>query len=198
MQIAHSYANGDVLAILRRSSENQDQLNEFEIRARIPYDRLTASDELTTDDLLDVRMVETRSPGNDIVTRNSSGWEDEYALRLSGFDEVKSKQALELADQRQRLQEAQEKLESKVKSFGEERRQFAKQRDDLNKKKADSDAKLKSLEAKVEEQETTIQSQNEKLQDGNAKNDNAKGDATKAKAPPKTAAKTDAGGASNG
>jgi hypothetical protein len=151
MQIAHRYDNGDVLAMLKRTSQHKDQASEVDLRARIPYDRLSSGDDLTTDDLLDVRFAESKA--GELTERNSSGWEDEYSLRLSGFEEAKSKQAQDLADQKDRLQEAQEKLENRIKSFGDERRLVAKQREDLAKKRAETDAKMKLIEDTLKEQE---------------------------------------------
>jgi hypothetical protein len=162
MQILHRYDNGDVLAMAVRRSVDADQGNEIQAQARIPYDRLSSGDELTTDDLLDVHFRESK--GGELVERNSSSWEDEYSLRFSGFDEARSKAALELADQRKQLKDSTEKLETRIKTFGEERQQFAKQREDLIKAKKANDDKVQNLEDKVKEQQDTIEKQQEEIQ----------------------------------
>ena len=200
MQIAHRFDNGDVLAMLKRTSQHQDKMNEVDVRARIPYDRLSSGDDLTTDDLLDVRFAESKA--GEITERSSSAWEDEYSLRLSGFDEAKSKQAQDLADQKQRLQETQEKLENRIKSFGDERRLVAKQREELGKKKAETDAKMRLIEDTLKDQEAA--------KAANATSDNGQNlpkqaaagakPAEKSPAPAasKEQAKADAGGNKNG
>ena len=172
MQIVHRFENGDVLAMLDRKSQFEDQASEITVQARIPYDRLASGDDLSTDDLLDVHILQSHA--GELADRHSSGWEDEYSLRLSGFSEAKSKVAMELNDQRQKLKEADEKTETKIKAFGEERRQFAKQRDELNQKNATQAANLQILEEKVQEQKGVIDSQNEQNASKEAEGDGAK------------------------
>ena len=203
MQIAHRFDNGDVLAMLKRTSQHQDKINEVDVRARIPYDRLSSGDDLTTDDLLDVRFAESKS--GETTERSSSAWEDEYSLRLSGFDEAKSKQAQDLADQKQRLQETQEKLENRIKSFGDERRQVAKQRDELNKKKAETDAKMRLIDDTLKDQEAAKSANATSEKGGNPADQAAPGAkpsvktaAPPASAAPKEQAKADTGGNKNG
>jgi len=185
MQIVHRFENGDVLAMLDRKSQFEDQASEITVQARIPYDRLASGDDLSTDDLLDVHILQSHA--GELADRHSSGWEDEYSLRLSGFSEAKSKVAMDLSDQRQKLKEADEKTEVKIKAFGEERRQFAKQRDELNQKNATQAANLQLLEEKVQEQKGVIDSQNEQNASKEAEGDGAKPAKTKAAA--KAAAK---------
>ena len=156
MQIAHKYENGDVLAMMTRKTGDGDQAGEIAVQARIPYDRLASGDELTTDDLLDVKLRESKN--GEIADRSSSGWEDEYSLRLSGFTEAKSKEAMELADQKKKLEETGEKLATRIKALDEQKKQFTKEKDDMAKKKADEDEKVQQLEDKVKEQQDQIQS----------------------------------------
>ena len=168
MKIVHRFDNGDVLAMTERSSQTGDQMSVTTVQARIPYDRLAAGDPLTTEDLLDVKFAESKD--GEVLDRASSGWEDEYALRMSGFDEAKSKYAQEVDDKHKQLDEARGKLETQIKTFGNERVQVAKQREDLQKKSVAQDAKaketqdqLKEKEAKIEEQTKTIEGQTEEL-----------------------------------
>ncbi len=163
MQIMHRFDNGDVLAMMTRQTAVGDQASEISVSARIPYDRLASGDELTTDDLLDVRIRDTRE--GELAERTSSGWEDEYSLRLSGFNEAKSKAALELADQKKKLAEVGEKLDTRIKTLGDERAQVAKQRDELNQKKAASEQEVSDLQDKVKEQEDTIQKQEQEIKE---------------------------------
>lgn len=155
MQIVHRYSNGDVLAMMNRRSTGEDQIQDINIETRIPYDRLASGEPLTTRDLQDVKYRESRD--GDISNRTSSGWEDEYSLRLSGFDEAKSKMAQELDDKKKQLDEAAKKLETRIKTFGDERTQLSKQREDMQKKSVDQDEKVKVLEDKVKEQEVIIE-----------------------------------------
>jgi hypothetical protein len=155
MRIVHRYSNGDVLAMLNRRSMSEDQMHDLNIESRIPYDRLSSGEPLTTRDLQDVKYRENRN--GELVDRSSSGWEDDYSLRISGFNEAKSKEALELSDKQKQLEDATKKLEARMKSFGDERNQLSKQREDLTKKSEEQDQKVKDLEEKVKEQEATIE-----------------------------------------
>lgn len=163
MQIVHRFPNGDVMARMQRRSQNEDQATEITAEARIPYDRLASGDDLTTDDLLDVNYVE--SGEGELIERSSSGWEDEYSLRMSGFNEAKSKMAAELVDQKKQLEDAKTGLETRIKTFGEERKQVAKQRDDFNKKTVETDAKVKTMADKIDDQKSTIEDQQKQLND---------------------------------
>lgn len=161
MRIVHRYDNGDVLARLDRRSNSGEEAKIVTAEARIPYDRLTAGDSLSTEDLQDVKFVQNGE--EELIERSSSGWEDEYSLRLSGFDEAKSKMAMELADQKKQLEESKTKLETRIKTFGEERRQVAKQREDLIKKNNETDVKVKEMQDTIAEQKDTITSQQEEI-----------------------------------
>lgn len=169
MQIVHRFDNGDVLARMVRRSNNGDtgegasEGAEIMAEARIPYDRLASGDELTTDDLLDVKFRESKE--GELAERTSSGWEDEYSLRLSGFNEARSKIAMDLKDQQQKLEEGTKKVQEKIQAFGAERRQLAKDREDLAKKKVENEAKVKDMQTKVEEQQSTIEDQQKQIQD---------------------------------
>lgn len=163
MQIVHRFDNGDVLARVNRRSVNEDQAADITAEARIPYDRLASGDDLTTDDLLDVKFVE--SGEGELVERRSSGWEDEYSLRMSGFNEAKSKLAMELSDQKQKLEETKTRLEDRIKTFGAERRNLSKQREEVAKTKAQSEEKVKELEDKVEEKDKVIEEQKSTIED---------------------------------
>ncbi len=155
VRIAHRYLNGDVLAMLSRRSTTDNQIKDVKIETRIPFNRLTSGEPLTTRDLIDVRYHE--NDAGEITDRTSTGWEDEYSLRLSGFDEAKSKGATDLADKRRKLEDATKKLETRIKSFGEERSQLSKQKEELTAKTGAQDEKVKTLEEKVKEQEGIIE-----------------------------------------
>lgn len=161
MRIVHRFENGDVLARLDRRSQSGEDARTVTAEARIPYDRLAAGDGLTTEDLLDVKFLQ--SGEEELVERTSSGWEDEYSLRLSGFDEAKSKLAMDLVDQKKQLEDAKTSLETRIKTFGDERRQVAKQRDDLIKKNSETDVKVKEMEDTINDQKDTISSQQEEI-----------------------------------
>jgi hypothetical protein len=163
MRIAHRYPNGDVLAILTRRSASEEEVNDLTVQARIPYDRVAAGDGLTTEDLFDVKLSQNQD--DERIERVSSGWEDEYSLRLSGFSEAKSKVAMELDDRKKQLDETQTKLTDRIETFATERQQVAKQRDELSVQKQETEGKVKDLETQVKDQQETIEEQKKQLEE---------------------------------
>jgi hypothetical protein len=131
MQITHRYQNGDLMARISRTSNNPDSSESFIAEAKIPAERLSSGDPITTEDLVDVFVTENH--GGEIVERQSTSWEDEYSLRLSGFSEAKSRAGLDLEEKRKELGDARDRLEQRIKDFATEKRQFASQRDQLKK-----------------------------------------------------------------
>lgn len=129
MKITHRFENGDVLAFMRRKSTLASEGSEISVQARIPYERIISGEPMSTNDLEEVEWVE--SQGGEIAERRSAGWEDEYTARLSGFNEARSKMAMDLEDKRKQLKDVKENLETRLKTFGSERQQMSKQREAL-------------------------------------------------------------------
>lgn len=170
MKIVHRFDNGDVLAMMTRRSTVDGLGNELTVQARIPYNRLSAGDDLSTDDLLDVRYND--SMDGELADRRSSGWEDEYSLRMAGFNESKSRQAKELEDKRLALEETKTKLEDRIKSLNNERTQLAKLREDnaeaLKKQaqvSADATTKTAELTKQIDDQKKQIADKDAELAD---------------------------------
>ncbi len=173
MKIVHRYDNGDVLAMTERNSrvgETETDVHAIQVKARIPYDRLASGDPLTTEDLLAVKFIESQD--GELADRDSSGWEDEYSLRLSGYTEAKSKVAMEIDDKRRQLDDAKGKLENQVKSFSKERETVAKTREDLAKRKTAQEEKLRTVTDELSEtkddlkdKEETIKEQEEQIKE---------------------------------
>ncbi len=163
MKITHKYPNGDVLALVERNSQTVDDFHNLSAEAKIPYEKLASGDPLTTDDLTEVKFNEFRE--DEAIQRHSSGWQDEYSLRLSGFNEAKSKVAAELADQRSKMQETKQRLEERIKTLSSERKLIAKQREELSQKRQESENKLKTAKQKIEESSEVIEEQKQTIEE---------------------------------
>jgi len=161
MKIAHVYENGDALAVLNRTSQRETQASEIDIRARIPYMSMVAGKDISTNDLVDVHWHE--SVGGEVTERYSSAWEDEYSLRLSGFNEAKSKYALDLESKRAQMDGVKDRLKNQLISIGKERQTLAKERQRLLDEKAQNDARVTNLEQEMEKQKSIIDEQKEQL-----------------------------------
>ena len=144
MQILERFDNGDALVMYRRRSIREGQGAEVVVTARLSAESLSRPDQVTTQDLADVDWRE--SADGEVVERKSANWEDEYSLRLSGFDEMKSKDALGLEEKREMLKSARDKLENEMKSFSQERMKMTKERASLLDEKAKDQTKISELE----------------------------------------------------
>ena len=154
-KVTHRFDNGDLALLYRRESFSPEETQQLQVKARVPYMRLVSGENLKTTDLVDVEWVENTR--GEVVERTSSGWEDEYSVRLSGFDESKSKVALDLDDKRKAVADANEQLKTKLKSMGEERRQFSKQREDMLEGRKKAENELEQARKQMDEQAKEIE-----------------------------------------
>lgn len=169
MKIAKRYDNGDVELLYNRKSIHNQEGRELSISSRVPYEKLLANETITTNDLTEIRWMET---GNgDIVESASPLWEDEYTFRLSGFTEEKSKQAVAIEDQRKQLLDIQKSLETRLKTFGQERREMTKQREELLAEQKKNQEKVAELEKTVNDQKSQIESLDPTAADDSNKKD---------------------------
>jgi hypothetical protein len=128
-KVVERLKNGDLVVEAQRSSEALGKVNHLFFRATVPSDKLKNSSSAAITDLVDVTFQEQDRTG--YSERRSSGWEDEYTLRYSGFVEVPSKLARRLEGDRQSLLSMRKRLENRVHSFKNERDKIAKERSDL-------------------------------------------------------------------
>lgn len=159
MRIMAVLDNGDLLGLFSRSSKTVDEAHSLNVKARIPAQAIYRKDPLTTDDLLDVEWLESRD--GDLVERQSSGWEDEYTLRMSGFNEARSKAAVELEDKRKQLETVKKQLQTRIQTLGSERQGIPKERDRLAQEKATLQQKEKEMTSKISELEDKVKQQEE-------------------------------------
>jgi predicted nuclease with TOPRIM domain len=144
MQVLERFDNGDVLVMHRRRSIREGQGADVTVTARVPAEALARVDNISTLDLADVDWRE--SFNGDVAERKSANWEDEYSLRLSGFDETKSKDALGLEEKRNQLKSVRDKLENEMKGFAGERSRLSSERAKLLENRAQDSAKISELE----------------------------------------------------
>lgn len=144
MQVMERFDNGDVLVMHRRRSIREGQGADITVTARVPAEALARVDNINTLDLADVDWRE--SFNGDVAERKSANWEDEYSLRLSGFDETKSKDAVGLEEKRAQLKSVRDKLENEMKGFAGERSRLSDERAKLLEAKTQDAAKIADLE----------------------------------------------------
>lgn len=176
--------NGDAIIGYHRRSVRGDQASDFLVKARVPQAALQDKDNLTTSNLVDVFFNESRD--GELTERQSSRWEDEYTLRMSGFDEARSKSAVAIEEQRRQLKDTRDKLATQIKSFSTERQTVAKERADYMEKKKQDAQKMAELEQKVKDQGEEIDKlkpkEEEKTDDQKLADEQAEQSANKAKA----------------
>lgn len=144
MRLDSILPNGDGIVTVNRTSSRTGDFHEVYARARIPAERMVPGASLSTTDLFDV--VWSDFDGSQVTERRSTSWEDEYSLRLSGFEELRSKEALAVEETRRQVEADKEKLAGESRKNAEERARAAKQRDELQQKLRDAEAKIAELQ----------------------------------------------------
>lgn len=181
MQVMERFDNGDVLVMHRRRSIREGQGADVTVTARVPAEALARVDNINTLDLADVNWRE--SFNGDVAERKSANWEDEYSLRLSGFDETKSKDALGLEEKRAQLKSVRDKLENEMKGFAGERSRLSDERAKLLEGKAQDAAKIADLEKQNSELQKKVDQlapkEDPKLTTDGKKSDSKTSEATK-------------------
>jgi hypothetical protein len=201
MQILERLENGDVLVMYRRRSVREGRAAEVTVTGRLPAEVLSRPDQVSTMDLADIDWRE--SVAGEVAERKSANWEDEYSLRLSGFDETKSKDAVGLEEKREVLKQARDKLENEMKSFAAERSTMTKERAKLLDSKAKDNAKISDLEKQNTELQKKVDDLSPKdaapgdKQAGDASSDAAKADANSSAAKPAATATKPTAAAAN-
>ena len=151
--------NGDLIISTYRTSQNEEQSSSIRVQARIERSTLMAKKEISTNDLLDVDWYQRKD--GEVVERDSLSWQDEYTLRMSGFDEAKSKLAQRLENKRQDLAKVRDRLKNRINTLGVERRQFSQAREQLDKQKKELADLIGKYDSQIDEQKTTIAEQKE-------------------------------------
>lgn len=149
--------NGDVIVSTYRTSKNENHSSSVRVQARIERYSLMTKKEITTKDLLDVEWYQRKD--GEVVERESLAWQDEYTLRLSGFDEARSKFAQQLENKRQDMSKVKDRLKTRINVLSKERQMFVKSRQKLDEEKRKVAQVLKENNEKMESQNTTIEEQ---------------------------------------
>ncbi|MCB9228063.1 MAG: hypothetical protein H6618_00480 [Deltaproteobacteria bacterium] len=170
MRVVHQYENGDLLLSWQRESIGSEDARTQEVQARLPYRNLNPSSELTTQDLTDIILTEHYK--DETLQKKATGWQDEYTLRISGFDEAKSKIAADLESKRRDLMDMNQQIKNRLKSMGSERRQWTQERDSWIKKREEDRIAMEKIKkdqeaqnSLIEEQKSTIKDQNKQIKD---------------------------------
>jgi hypothetical protein len=161
MRVLRKLENGDVIVEATRASTNEWDANSIRAVSRIPRQRLASNQPLTTLDLVDVDWYEQQ--GANSIERESSGWEDEYSLRWAGFEEARSKTAIELENKRKDLQKVKDRLQDRIVNMSKERGQIAQERERVRKLREEAEQKLGELNKKVSEQDGLIEQQKDTI-----------------------------------
>lgn len=172
--------NGDVIVETTRGSESRTQSNLIRAKALIKSSSLNSIQPLTTDQLSDITWLQVQN--GEANERESTSWEDEYTLRLSGFEEAKSKTAIELEKKRKDLMDLRDRLQKRISSLSRDRQQVANERanikaikDELNAKIESLNEQLKEKDAVIDEQKNIIKKQEEVMGNESSGNEESNG-----------------------
>jgi len=162
MRVLRKLENGDVMVEAARASKNEWDANSIRAVSRIPRTKLVGNQPLSTLDLADVEWNEQQGPNT--IDRESTAWEDEYTLRWAGFEEARSKTALELESKRQDLMKVKDRLQDRIVNLSKERGQITQERERVRKLREEAEQKLNMMNKKVEDQVNVIEQQKETIQ----------------------------------
>lgn len=157
MKVVRKLENGDVIVEAARASQNEWEANSQRATARVPYAKVSGQGDITTADLADVHWSE--SINGSITERESNTWEDEYSMRWAGFDEARSKVALDLENKRKDLEKVKDRLKDKIVNVGRERNKLAAEKDKVEILRREAEDKLNDLTQKNTQQGALIEQQ---------------------------------------
>lgn len=152
--------DGTSLMFFERAYTNEIGGRNVQVYARVDSQKLVSAEDLTTDDLFDVRIRDQN--GANVVNRDSTYWDDEYTLRLSGFNELGSKEARTLEAKRRELEGVKDRLKTRIGNFGTREKALAKEREELRKRQE----KVNEAQAKLDD---TLEESKEALEDEKSK-----------------------------
>lgn len=119
---------------------------------------------LSTDDLSEINFRQKDGPKEDYEL-SSTGWLDEYTLRLSGFNQANSRQALELEEKRKRLAQIRNNLKNRIRSFKKEREKVILSREKFRQKLSDQQQQSEEQKTKLVQSEERITELNSEIAD---------------------------------
>ncbi|MBC7660366.1 MAG: hypothetical protein H7249_11760 [Chitinophagaceae bacterium] len=157
MKVVKKLENGDVIVEAARASQNEWEANTQRATARIPFAKVSGHNDITTADLADVHWME--SINGSITERESNTWEDEYSMRWAGFNEARSKVALDLETKRKDLEKVKDRLKDKIVNVGRERNKLAAEKDKVEILRRETEEKLNELNRKNVQQDSLIEEQ---------------------------------------
>ncbi len=161
MKITHRFDNGDVMAVYTRKSDSEDDQHDISVSARIPHQQLITGDPISTNDLTSIKLTEVTK--DEVVERNSVGWEDEYTARISGFSEANSKLAARLEDKRKQLKGVKDRLITRIENLAKERKTWANERNKLLEDGQQATQKIEQLNETITKKDDEIKTQKEKI-----------------------------------
>ncbi|RYZ55392.1 MAG: hypothetical protein EOP07_14310 [Proteobacteria bacterium] len=157
MKVVRKMENGDIIVEAARASQNEWEANSQRATARIPHAKITGRADISTADLADVHWSE--SVNGTMTERESNTWEDEYSMRWAGFDEARSKVALDLENKRKDLEKVKDRLKDKIVNVGRERNKLAAEKDKVDVLRREAEDKLNDLSQKNSQQDALIEQQ---------------------------------------
>lgn len=153
-RITHVEPNGDAYGFYERQSRDRMDISFLKVSAKIPFERLLPGEAPSTDDLSEVRWLESR--GGEIVEQQSSAWEDEYSLRVSGFSEARSKIAMDLEKKQGQLTDARNRLKNQIVSFASQRKTMTEERARILSENSKQNVQMEVLAKELRDKEVEL------------------------------------------
>jgi hypothetical protein len=162
MQVVGRRKNGDYELKYERQETSDEQSYALLVHAILPHESVISSDPRTTAQLTEIDWIEVRDGRSQ--NRSSPGWDDEYSLRMSGFSELKSREAIALEDKRKQLEQSRKLIEDQLQQISKERNNVAQTRAEVAKEKQSTDEVVSGLKKEIETRDKTIADQRDELE----------------------------------
>ena len=143
-RILRKLPNGDLEIESYKSVSNENGNKFIRFKAVVPKDKYKGAEQISTNEMEDIKWDEVTN--GSLTQKTSMDWQDEYTMRLSGFSESMSREAMQLRRRKQGLNDVKKELSNRIANLSRNRATIAKEREKLQVTKAKLDEELKEVE----------------------------------------------------
>ena len=163
MKVVHRDPDGTVQLLYERGSKSNSHTNDLRVVAEVDSRQIDQKGTVSSFHLRNVKLL--HFDGSETISRTSNRWEDEFSLRVAGFSEAMSADAVRMNDMRRDLKRLGEEVRDQIISLRTQRRAMSKERDKLvAERKVDRDT-IGALEKTVDQQKATISEQKRAIEE---------------------------------
>ena len=162
-RILRKLPNGDLEIESYKSVSNENGNKFIRFKAVVPKDKYKGAEQISTNEMEDIKWDEVTN--GSLTQKTSMDWQDEYTMRLSGFSESMSREAMQLRRRKQGLNDVKKELSNRIANLSRNRATIAKEREKLQVTKAKLDEELKKVDENIKAESKDKDKQIKDLED---------------------------------